>query len=283
VGSITQTDFGYTGQRQEGYTGLMDYRARFYDGSLGRFLQPDSIVPSVGIPQSFNRYSYVLNSPTNLNDPTGHSPICTAAVIDGVCQHWAGLTGSNYAAGFKDMNEEQAQTKMKATKQIGSRDAGIKRNMYIKNIISNVQNLPLLPLQLQNPSTPPPGWYPQKMVWNPNNVDWIDIGINTAGIVGDLGFASIAAGDPFGPEIWLATEGLEIIGISRDANATSNGDFSGITYDGISSAVTTALKLKNAPDLIPVVGFFFNVRNIIQDLIGGYTPVPFINSLPIIK
>jgi RHS repeat-associated protein len=72
VGSITQTDFGYTGQRQEGYTGLMDYRARFYDGSLGRFLQPDSIVPGVANPQNFNRFSYVGNSPIDQNDPTGY-------------------------------------------------------------------------------------------------------------------------------------------------------------------------------------------------------------------
>ena len=72
IGLITQTDFGYTGQRNSGYTGLMDYKARFYDGSLGRFLQPDSIVPGMGNPQNLNRYSYVGNSPTNFVDPTGH-------------------------------------------------------------------------------------------------------------------------------------------------------------------------------------------------------------------
>ena len=31
VGVITQTDFGYTGQRELDQTGLMDYKARFYD------------------------------------------------------------------------------------------------------------------------------------------------------------------------------------------------------------------------------------------------------------
>jgi hypothetical protein len=50
----------------------MDYKARFFDVSLGRFLQPDSIVPGLGNPQNLNRYSYVGNSPTNFADPTGH-------------------------------------------------------------------------------------------------------------------------------------------------------------------------------------------------------------------
>ncbi len=52
--------------------GLMDYHARFYSPSLGRFTQPDSIIPNAGNPQSWNRFSYVLNSPINFNDPTGH-------------------------------------------------------------------------------------------------------------------------------------------------------------------------------------------------------------------
>jgi len=72
IGSITQTDFGYTGQRNEAYMGLMDYRSRWYDGSLGRFIQPDSIVPGVGDSQGWNRYSYVRNSPIRFSDPDGH-------------------------------------------------------------------------------------------------------------------------------------------------------------------------------------------------------------------
>lgn len=39
---------------------------------VGRFISPDTIVPEPGNPQSFNRYSYVLNSPLNFTDPTGH-------------------------------------------------------------------------------------------------------------------------------------------------------------------------------------------------------------------
>jgi hypothetical protein len=37
-----------------------------YSPTLGRFIQPDSIVPGAGNPQAYNRYSYVLNDPINL-------------------------------------------------------------------------------------------------------------------------------------------------------------------------------------------------------------------------
>ena len=41
---------------------------------LNRFLSADSIVPNPANPQSFNRYSYVLNRPLILTDPSGHMP-----------------------------------------------------------------------------------------------------------------------------------------------------------------------------------------------------------------
>lgn len=50
----------------------MDYKARFYSVGLGRFLQPDSIIPNPANPQSWNRFSYVRNNPINFNDPSGH-------------------------------------------------------------------------------------------------------------------------------------------------------------------------------------------------------------------
>jgi RHS repeat-associated protein len=74
VGTIAQTDYGYTGQRalDSGMGGIMDYKARFYSPMLGRFLQPDSIVPNAASPQNFNRYSYVGNNPIMRSDPSGH-------------------------------------------------------------------------------------------------------------------------------------------------------------------------------------------------------------------
>ena len=45
---------------------------RFYDPVLGRWTQPDTIVPDPGNPQSLNRYSYVGNNSLRYTDPTGH-------------------------------------------------------------------------------------------------------------------------------------------------------------------------------------------------------------------
>ncbi len=39
-----------------------------------RFIQPDTIVPEPGDPQSLNRYSYVLNNPLRFSDPSGYAP-----------------------------------------------------------------------------------------------------------------------------------------------------------------------------------------------------------------
>ncbi|MGB5051542.1 MAG: RHS repeat-associated core domain-containing protein [Caldilineaceae bacterium] len=68
----------FTGQYHEstlpGGEGLYYYGARWYDAKLGRFVSADTIVPSAGNPQSFNRYSYVYNNPLRFVDVTGHDP-----------------------------------------------------------------------------------------------------------------------------------------------------------------------------------------------------------------
>ena len=45
---------------------------RFYGGSMGRFMRPDTILGNLANPQSWNLYSYVHGNPVNFNDPTGH-------------------------------------------------------------------------------------------------------------------------------------------------------------------------------------------------------------------
>jgi RHS repeat-associated protein len=72
VGTISQTDYGYTFQKNVSGMGLMDYKARYYSSLLGRFTQPDTIIPGAGNPQAFNRYSYSNNNPVNYTDPSGY-------------------------------------------------------------------------------------------------------------------------------------------------------------------------------------------------------------------
>jgi RHS repeat-associated protein len=72
-GGSTPTRYQYTGQYS--YTaefGLYFYNARWYDPALGRFTQPDTLVPEPGNPQALNRYAYVYNNPLRYTDPTGH-------------------------------------------------------------------------------------------------------------------------------------------------------------------------------------------------------------------
>ncbi len=71
-GSALPTDYTFTGQKNDDSTGLMFYGARYYDATLGRFTQPDTIVPHPLNPQSLNRFSYALNNPVRYMDPTGH-------------------------------------------------------------------------------------------------------------------------------------------------------------------------------------------------------------------
>jgi RHS repeat-associated protein len=62
--------------------GLMDYKARFCSPMLGRFLQPDILIPDQANPQAWNRFSYVINNPVNFNDPTGHRACGDGEAID---------------------------------------------------------------------------------------------------------------------------------------------------------------------------------------------------------
>lgn len=57
----------YTGRDFDSETGLRYYRARYYDQSVGRFLNPDPAQWLGGI----NFYAYVLNKPTDYSDPSG--------------------------------------------------------------------------------------------------------------------------------------------------------------------------------------------------------------------
>jgi RHS repeat-associated protein len=61
------TRYGYTGRELDPDTGLMFYRARWYDPTLGRFITVDPI----GLADGINYYAYVRNNPLLFWDPSG--------------------------------------------------------------------------------------------------------------------------------------------------------------------------------------------------------------------
>ena len=62
---------GFTGQEMMDSLCLINMNARIYDPTIGRFLSADPTVPAPFNGQSYNRYTYVLNNPLSLTDPTG--------------------------------------------------------------------------------------------------------------------------------------------------------------------------------------------------------------------
>ena len=64
----------FTGQEFDREAGLYYYSARYYDPEIGRFIQPDTIIPDPSDNQAYNRYSYCRNNPIMLTDPSGHEP-----------------------------------------------------------------------------------------------------------------------------------------------------------------------------------------------------------------
>ncbi len=70
------TEYQFTGQFRQQSIGLDYFNARWYDSSLGRFTQPDTIIPDTYYAQSHDRYTYVRNSPVLYSDPTGHDADC---------------------------------------------------------------------------------------------------------------------------------------------------------------------------------------------------------------
>ncbi|WP_225740581.1 RHS repeat-associated core domain-containing protein [Leptospira interrogans] len=78
-GSIIRNDsyspdifrYKFTSQIEDKETGLYYYKARYYEPTLGRFLQADSVVMPTNV-NGMNRYMYVDGNPVSYRDPSGH-------------------------------------------------------------------------------------------------------------------------------------------------------------------------------------------------------------------
>jgi RHS repeat-associated protein len=70
-----RTRYGYTGRERDPDTGMLHYRARFYDPQNGRFVSEDPIGFNAGV----NFYAYVSNNPVAWTDALGLCP-CTCTL-----------------------------------------------------------------------------------------------------------------------------------------------------------------------------------------------------------
>ncbi len=91
TGTLTNS-IRYTGREFDSETGLYYYRARYYDPTIGQFLQEDPVSGIMRNPQTINKYPYVLNNPTNLADPNGQIPPQVALAISGAAL--GGISGA---------------------------------------------------------------------------------------------------------------------------------------------------------------------------------------------
>jgi len=66
-----QFNRGYTGHEHLDDVGLIHMNGRVYDPALGRFLSADPNIQAPKNLQNLNRYSYVMNNPMTLIDPSG--------------------------------------------------------------------------------------------------------------------------------------------------------------------------------------------------------------------
>ena len=63
--------FGYTGHQQDDETGLIYFKARYYDPTLGRFIGQDALEGEANLPISWAKYLYANGNPLTYIDPSG--------------------------------------------------------------------------------------------------------------------------------------------------------------------------------------------------------------------
>lgn len=151
--------YGYTGREPE-YNGLIYYRARHYDPSIGRFIQRDPI----GFRGGLNFYAYVRNNPVNFTDPNGlRPPLPGEGGFDSqAVQNAAFNAKQNGGTGSSFSYDPFANTYSVVTAKIGPSSGGVSgssspktsvRGMIDSNQVPSLIK-PLIPQSLYNKDIP---------------------------------------------------------------------------------------------------------------------------------
>ena len=91
------TNRGYTGHEHIDGLDIIHMNGRIYDANIGRFMQADPNIQSPGNFQNYNRYSYVLNNPLSMTDPSG---FFFHKLIRSVRKHWKQIVSIYLTATF---------------------------------------------------------------------------------------------------------------------------------------------------------------------------------------
>ncbi len=95
---------GLWGYRNEAFTGgLQKVGVRWYDPTVGRFLQQDPWLGSIYAPLTLNAYGYCVNDPIQWADPSGH--VAVGAIIAAVAVGIAIGVGIGYLLWGRDKEQ----------------------------------------------------------------------------------------------------------------------------------------------------------------------------------
>jgi RHS repeat-associated protein len=85
MGSSFKPAFLFTGEQFDPSANLYYLRARYYNPTVGRFIQKDPFPGLLTQPQTLNPYAYVVNNPVNLTDPSGRiAPLLLLGIGAGI-------------------------------------------------------------------------------------------------------------------------------------------------------------------------------------------------------
>ena len=83
---------GFTGHEMLDAVNLIHMNGRVYDPHLGRFLSADPIIQTISLSQALNPFSYVMNNPLTLIDPSGYSWLSSLfRSVGHFLKKWGGL------------------------------------------------------------------------------------------------------------------------------------------------------------------------------------------------
>lgn len=283
------TDRLFTGQQQMASLGLYNYGARFYSPTLGRFIQPDTIIPSVDDPQSLNRYSYVGNNPINFIDPSGHmrtdggsgkaAPIVNKVVTNvsigkttSITTPKATTTPSTPPTAKPTATPTSTPTPvitLAPTKEQAMPQVLIDPYLYGTSTPATVLRPGATSTTTQTPTQQSPiRNQPQKQViidWK--KVDYFDLGIDALGIAGDI---VLVFAEPAGGFIDAAVTVVELVGAGKAIYDATQQDYSGVSGLSVDSLLyvlekNPRLELKTTR-WIPLIGSIASGISIYQNL-----------------